>query len=110
MNSSFSFHKNIAPALAISFYLFVQCAAGTPIVWIGPTTSFTKLSTADPSLPANQDHLTAPVVLTRGATQGIYNLVEEEQFDRFDFTSPSGTLWATSVNNPGLQITASNWA
>ena len=85
-------------------------ASATPVVWSGLTTSFTKMAGADPSLAANQDHLTSHVALTRGDTAGLFNAVLETSFDRTNRTSPRDTEWATDLNNPGLSIQATNWA
>jgi hypothetical protein len=90
----------ILPVLAVSAFAF-------PTVWTGPTISFTKSSGADFTLPANQDQLTANVALTRASTQGMFNILKEAAFSS---TSPADTLWATSINNPGDSIAATNWA
>jgi len=78
-----------------------------PAVWTGPTISFTKPSGANHTLPANQDHLTANVALTRGNSQGMINILQEASFTS---SSPADTLWATALNNPGDTIAAANWA
>jgi hypothetical protein len=85
----------------------VQETAAAPTIWTGPSVTFSKTSGADPTLPANQDRLTENVALTRGSSQGIYNILAEASFTS---VSPDGTLWATDLNNPGDQINAANWA
>ncbi len=78
-----------------------------PIVWTGPTISFSKPSGDNHTLPVNQDRLTANVALTRGNTQGMINILAESSYASL---SPADTLWATALNNPGDTITATNWA
>ena len=46
------------PLAAVSF--------GTPVVWNGPTVSFSKAGFANETLAQNQDHLTSNIWLTRG--------------------------------------------
>ena len=82
-------------------------ANGAPTVWTGPTFSFSKPSGANHTLPANQDQLTASVALTRGNSQGMINILGEASFTA---SSPTGTLWATALNNPLDTIAATNWA
>lgn len=82
-------------------------AAAAPTIWTGPSLTFSKASGADSTLPANQDRLTNNVALTRGATQGIFNILAEASFTG---ASPAGTVWATDLNNPGDAISATNWA
>lgn len=88
-------------------FAFVQGAIAAPTIWTGPSLTFSKASNADPTLPANQDRLTNNVALTRGATQGMFNILAEASFTSI---SPKGTTWATDLNNPGDTITATNWA
>jgi hypothetical protein len=94
----------LATVLVIAF---AHAAAAAPTVWTGPTISFSKLSGANHTLPANQDHLTSSVALTRGNTQGMINILQEASFTG---TSPIGTQWATALNNPTDTIAATNWA
>jgi hypothetical protein len=82
-------------------------AVAAPTVWAGPPLSFSKPSGANHLLPENQDHLTGSVALTRGASQGMINILAEASFTA---ASPAGTLWATALNNPGDTIAATNWA
>ncbi|MGD9633166.1 MAG: hypothetical protein AB7G28_02035 [Pirellulales bacterium] len=92
---------------AIAIPTIVLEAAAAPIVWTGSAFSFSKSSGANPTLPANQDQLTANVSLTRGNTQGMFNILKESNFT---LSSPADTQWATALNNPGDTISAANWA
>jgi len=94
-------------AAGMAVVALVRSAAAAPAIWTGPAISFSKPSGANHTLPANQDHLTANVALTRGNTQGIINIFQEASFTS---TSPAGTQWATTLNNPGDSIAATNWA
>lgn len=92
---------------ALSLLAIALPADGAPTVWSGPTIAFSKASGANHKLPANQDHLTANVALTRGSSQGMINILQEASFTS---TSPADTRWATALNNPGDTIAAANWA
>ncbi len=80
--------------------LIGDAARGTPIIWTGPTITFTKLDGADWTLAANQDRLTANVWITRDGSHGIFNIQQESVFA--NFVSPLGTAWAYG--------SAANWA
>lgn len=54
------------------------------------TLDFVKSDFADPMDQANWDIISLSVALTRGDTQGIYNVFTEEGYNAF---SPGGTLW-----------------
>lgn len=82
-------------------------AAAAPAVWDGPTISFSKPGGADHTLPAHQDHLTSSVALTRGNSQGMFNILQESGYTG---ASPADTEWATAINNPGDEISATNYA
>jgi len=91
---------------AISFMFAPSAAAQT--IWSGLTKSFTKDAGSDPTLPQNQDALTANVILTRGTSGGgLYNIAAEGFYSMH--ISPTLTAWATDLNNPGKMITATNW-
>ncbi|HEX5471643.1 MAG TPA: dockerin type I repeat-containing protein [Lacipirellulaceae bacterium] len=108
----FRFAGRCGLLLAISVFSYLQHRAqAAPIVWTGPTLTFSKSGANDPSLAANQDRLTDHVWITRGFSEGIYNIEQEAGFDRPGLTSPVDTAWATSVipANAGKTISASNW-
>ncbi len=90
----------------------VSSAAGAPIVWDGPEFMFSKAGFADPTLPENQDHITANVAITRANVGGIYNAVLENSYPTQDSTVifPTDTEWATDINNPSETISAASWA
>jgi len=95
--------------LVVSFALVCEFAevARAVTVWTGLTKSFTKPFGADPTLPANQDALTASVVLTRGSNGGLFNIAAELGYSAS--ISPTGTQWATDVNNPTQTIASTNY-
>jgi hypothetical protein len=76
-------------------------------VWTGLTKTFTKDFGVDPTLPANQDPLTANVVLTRGLSGGLFNIAAETSYS--GTISPTGTEWATDINNPAQTIASTNY-
>ena len=62
-----------------------------PTIWDGPNIIFSKESNADPTDPANQDAITANVILTRGQQGALFNVVIETSAGS---SSPEGTEWA----------------
>jgi hypothetical protein len=84
-------------------------ASADPIVWNGPSITFTKPDFADWTLAANQDRLTNNVWLTRMNIRQLINIAVEESPR---LLSPLGTEWAFGMpqfDNTG-PITASNFA
>jgi glucose/arabinose dehydrogenase len=97
-------------SLLLCFFLgamSLPCSGRAATVWTGPTMSFTKPDGADPTLPANQDRLTADVWITRGACQGIYNAALESSYTHN--LSPTNTEWATGTTANYLALTYSSW-
>ena len=88
-------------ALATSALAAASPATATEI-WPGRPFGFAKASFANPTLPANQDRITPLVWITRGNTQGIYNIAQEAAFTMN--VSPKDTRWATgdAVNHASL--------
>ncbi len=98
--------RGIAACLIVTSTVAVQAVAA-PTVWDGPTISFSKAGGADHTLLTHQDHLTPNVALTRGSSQGMFNILQESGYSG---ASPADTEWATAINNPGDEISASNYA
>jgi hypothetical protein len=96
--------------LVLISLLFARIISAAPIVWSGLTTTFSKANLANPLLAANQDAITASVKLTRGSSQGLFNAASESSYSKATFAPPTGTAWATDLNNPGKSITAANFA
>jgi hypothetical protein len=86
---------------------FLTVAMGTKAatVWSGPKVVFTKADGADPRQTSNQDPLTPNVRLTRGNSQGLYNVIREATFSHS--VSPADTEWAsgTTANYAALKYT-----
>jgi PEP-CTERM motif len=95
-----------------SIFIGIEQSAAAPVVWTGPTVTFSKLSGADPLLAANQDLVTDDVRLTRNGTQGLLNAAVECDASgcTFSDSSPAGTEWATQLQNPSATVAATNWA
>jgi hypothetical protein len=56
----------------------IGTAASAPVIWTGPTITVAKSTlNGDPTLEVNQDHLTNNVILTRGFSQGMFNIAQE---------------------------------
>src|SRR6185312_10629895 len=93
----------IRPRLwAVCAVLFTAPSLLATTVWSGYTKTFTKANGADDTLPANQDLLTSGVIFTRGGSGGLINFVADPFFN--SSSSPGGTLWATSLNNPAATV------
>ena len=85
-------------------------------VWSGPVITFSKPAFGDPAMSQNQDRITDQVWLTRGNTQGLFNI---RLSSMYSFNEPLDTRWAfASLNgNPATvsaaefaQLTFTNWA
>jgi hypothetical protein len=81
-------------------------ASAAPIVWTGPTITFTKANNADWTQAANQDRITDTTWLTRKNSNGIFNIKTETGSvyggPPTGGLSPANTEWAYG--------TAANWA
>ena len=88
----------------LDLLIFASRAATGAIVWTGPDITYTEPGT-DPTLPADQDRLTADVWITRGVTKGLFNAAKESGFT--NFSSPADTEWAngSAVNWASLSFT-----
>jgi hypothetical protein len=82
-------------------------AVAAPVVWAGPTITFSKEGSADHTQPENQDQLTEDVIFTRAETMGLFNIAVE---NGYGVASPAGTLWATPYNNMEVEVAAANYA
>jgi hypothetical protein len=78
--------------------------------WTGPTVTIAKDDYADWTQPANQDALTANVILTRANNRGIFNIVQETEYDNVAYTSPLDTAWAIGTIADGVgELTFDTW-
>jgi hypothetical protein len=93
------------PMLFAMVFLSVPAGTEAASVWSGPKIVFMKADTADPKQPDNQDRITPNVWLTRGASQGLYNVAREASFTHS--VSPADTEWAsgTTANFASLKYT-----
>ena len=62
-----------------------------PILWTGPTITFTKNDYADWTLPENQDRLTDSTWIARKDIQGLFNAYSDSGYDTY---TPSNTEWS----------------
>lgn len=92
----------------------VTSAEADPIVWTGPTVTFSKDGAADPTLEENQDRLTDNVWITRGGAfqGGIFNIVLSDSYNTILDDDPLDTEWATDLvgDNGDKTIAAANFA
>lgn len=84
----------------------ISASAIKPNIWDGPNVTFTKISGSDWTLPANQDHLTDNVILTRKNNQGLYNIAKESGYNSL---SPTDTEWAMGTTANFAALNFSNW-
>jgi hypothetical protein len=85
-----------------------SAATAAPLIYTGYEITFAKTAFSDQTLPANQDPILHDVILTRGDSRGLYNIAREELYA--DNSSPAGTAWAFTRNNPSVTVAAANWA
>lgn len=78
----------------------------TPVIWNGPTITFSKANYADYTLEQNQDVITSTVKLTRADQQGLFNIATESWFGG---SSPSNTEWAEGLLTNYSNLTYTNW-
>lgn len=76
-------------------------------IWDGPKTTFAKANFADFTLEENQDRITDNVWITRGTTQGIYNIRLEGSYVMN--SSPEDTEWAFGTTGDLPNLTFGNW-
>ncbi|MGI9457294.1 MAG: hypothetical protein ACR2NU_12090 [Aeoliella sp.] len=94
-------------AIALLLQLPVNpLAQAAPVIWDGPTVSFSKAAFADASDPANQDFLTANVSITRDSSSGIYNPTTENFYLS---GSPADTEWAFGTTSNLGSLTFDSW-
>lgn len=70
-----------------------------PTIWSknDSTLVFTKADNADWALEANQDRITDNLWLTRKDNRGLFNILDEFEFD--SDVSPEGTMWALGTTD-----------
>ncbi len=69
---------------------------GPPVFWTleNGTLTFTKTDYANQTLEVNQDRIADSVWFTRAGNGGIFNAALETVYDKSEYSSPRGTLWA----------------
>lgn len=93
--------------LIFSVFLY-NSIVNAATVFTGFDVSFNKAVLSDASLVENQDHITDNVRLTRGLNGGLFNIVQESQFE---LTSPVDTEWAfADFNNNPSNLSATDFA
>ncbi len=80
--------------------------ANASTVFSGYDVAFSKAPFANPSLPANQDQMTANVAITRGNVQGIYNALIQSTFSG---SGPLDTEWAFGTTAIFSTLTYQTW-
>jgi hypothetical protein len=93
-------------SLATSIAAALCTTAAAQTVWSGYTFEFIRPSFAS---PAPVDMITPGVHIARASTAGLYNAAPGKDTG-YNGSGPTGTRWATSINNPGKTIAAANHA
>jgi hypothetical protein len=91
--------------------LLLASVAGRPaqaqgVIWTGPTITFSNAPGSDWTQPANADHLTSNIWLTRATTQGLFNYFEGGYSHN---VSPSDTEWAYGTLANYASLTYTDW-
>ncbi|MCA9294053.1 MAG: hypothetical protein KDA20_09590 [Phycisphaerales bacterium] len=92
--------------LAAGGIAFLAAGSNAQTVYSGYDVAFTKAGFANPSLPANQDAITAGVAITRGSTAGIYNAVVQASYS---LGGPADTEWAFGTTANWSTLTYDVW-
>lgn len=97
----------------------LSCLAGSTAsagivdtVWSGLTYTFINTAGSNPNVAASQDRITDNVWITRGPTQGIFNIAQEASYDGAGANGPSplGTEWAFGTTANYASLTYTTWA
>ncbi len=105
-------------SICASAALFAAAACSTasagivPTVWSGLTYTFINTGGTNPNDAASQDRITDNVWITRGFTQGIFNIAQEASYDGAGANGPSpvGTEWAFGTTANYASLTYTPWA
>jgi hypothetical protein len=97
-------------ALVAGLALQAPTAIAAPQVWSGRTYAFSKAAGADPYSAAAEDRITPGVWITRGNTQGLYNIAQETFSGGPYGASPTGTEWATGNAVDYATLSFDTWA
>ena len=93
----------------IAVVLLPSGAASAQQVWTASPITVSKAGA--PTAPQNQDRITANVWITRGSSQGIYNIAPGFETAYVGNVSPQGTRWAfAGLNGNPTAISAANHA
>jgi len=92
-----------------TLFLFNTYSFAQGTIWNGPMTSFTKAGFAEFDQAANQDRITPNVWITRGDTEGIFNIKTESDYDKLGRTSPADTEWAMGTTSNLGSLVFDNW-
>lgn len=97
----------LANSAAVLLFLLTAMPSPAATVWNGPPMLFTKAPFADWSQPENQDRITPNVWITRGGSQGLFNVKTESFFTHT--LSPADTGWATGQLADYATLTYTDW-
>ena len=92
-----------------TLFLFNTYSFAQGTIWNGPKTTFTKAGFAEFNQAANQDRITPNVWITRGDTEGIFNIKTESDYDKLGRTSPADTEWAMGTTSNLGSLVFDNW-
>lgn len=87
--------------IALSLLFVFICNLNSQTIWNGEPMTFTKPDFADWNLPENQDRITDDIWITRGNTQPIFNIADEDDIQWAP--SPLYTQWAFGKISDGIE-------
>jgi hypothetical protein len=86
--------------------LLIQNSYAQKTIWRGQKITFSKGDNVNVTLKKNQDRITDSVWITRGASEGIYNIKVENSYSG---TSPKRTMWAFGKTSNIKSLTFATW-
>lgn len=99
--------RKLGMVVGVVALLVTSASWAAPIVWTGPTMTFTKAHAADWTLAANQDHITDQTWITRKDNEGIFNIAMETTAVRA--SSPLNTEWSYGQAADWATLTFGTW-
>lgn len=106
-----TFNNPCGKVITVAFLIVCTTAVNAATVWTGPWVEFSKTASNNPGQEHYQDRLSPIVWLTRGGSQGLFNIAQETNYQRFAHISPAGTEWAfwDTGANPFSDFSADDW-
>jgi hypothetical protein len=88
-------------------FAYYRLEVNPPADYPPPGIFFTKEEYADPYIEENQDRFTPTVWISRGDTQGLFNVYSEESY--MSYSSPADTEWAPGSTSSHILSDYTDW-